>query len=108
MQGVLETAQAAFTLLLILFTGWLVVFAVATLVERKLRGKAAAPTLWSSFAWLWDNANVIGIPVLVLGTIYMIWAIYYGPGIGGPSLLVLLLMGAAGLLIGFAPALRGR
>ena len=38
----------------------------------------------------------------------MIWALNFGPGIGGPTLLILLLMGAAGLLIGFAPSLRRR
>ena len=58
--------------------------------------------------WVWDNANLIGIPTLILGAVYMIWALNYGPGIGGPSLLILMLMGAATLLIGFAPAMRRR
>jgi len=38
----------------------------------------------------------------------MYWSINYGPGIGGPSMLILMLMGAAALLIGFAPSLRRR
>jgi len=40
----------------------------------------------------------------------MIWAFNVdgAPGIGGPTVLILLLMGAAGMLIGFAPSLRRR
>lgn len=109
MQGIIATAQAAFTLLLMLLVGWTIVFIVGNLVERKVRRKRPGDRgFFASFTWVWDNANMIGIPTLVLGSVYMIWAIYYGPGIGGPSMLILLLMGAAGLLIGFAPALRRR
>jgi hypothetical protein len=44
----------------------------------------------------------------VIGTLYMIWAMNYGPGLGGITMLVLLLMGAAAALVGLAPALRRR
>ncbi len=58
-------------------------------------------------SWLWDNANLIGIPTLVIGTLYLVWAMYFGPGLStGATLPVLLLMAAAGLLIGLAPSLR--
>ena len=108
MQGILETAKAAFTLVLLLFVGWTVVFIVGGLVERKLsRGKNSAD-LWASFAWVWDHANLIGIPILIVGTFYIVWALNYGPGLGGETLLILLVMGAAGMLIGFAPSLRRR
>jgi hypothetical protein len=40
--------------------------------------------------------------------VYMVWALNTGYGIAGPGLLVLLLMGAATLLIGFAPSMRRR
>ena len=109
MQGILDTARAAFTLLLMLLIGWTIVFIAGSLVERKFR--KARPTdrsVFERFAWVWDNANVIGIPTLVVGSLYMVWAIFYGPGIGGPSMLILMLMGAAALLIGFAPSLRRR
>ena len=110
MQGIIETAKAAFTLMVLLFVGWTIVFIAGSLVERKLKGGKGGPSLWSSFTWVWDNANLIGIPTLVLGTLYMIWAFNYdgAPGIGGPTVLILLLMGAAGMLIGFAPSLRRR
>jgi len=109
MQGILDTARAAFTLVLMLVIGWTIVFVVGSLVERKIR--KARPTdrsFFERFAWIWDNANVIGIPTLVVGSLYMYWSINYGPGIGGPSMLILMLMGAAALLIGFAPSLRRR
>ena len=108
MQGILETAQAAFTLLLLLLVGWTIVFVVGSLVERKLSRRKGGPGLWSSFSWVWDHANVIGIPTLVIGAVYMVWALNSGIGLGGPTLLVLLLMGAAVMLIGFAPTLRRR
>jgi hypothetical protein len=108
MQGIVNSAAAAFTLLLILAIGWGLIFAVTSLVERKVRGKDAGPGLWSVFAWVWDNSNVVGIPMLVIGTLYMIWAMNYGPGLGGITMLVLLLMGAAAALVGLAPALRRR
>ena len=108
MQGVLDSAAAAFTLLVILVIGWLTVALAATLVERRLRGKNAAANAWSSFSWVWDNSNLIGIPLLLLGAAYLIWAINYGPGIGGIGMLVIMLMAAAAALIGFAPSLRRR
>ena len=77
-------------------------------VERRLRGKSSVSAIWESFAWLWDNSNVIGIPILVLGAVYLIWAMNYGPGLGGPTLLIVLLMGAATALVGLAPSLRRR
>jgi hypothetical protein len=107
MQGILVSAQAALTLLLILLIGWTIVFVAGSLVERKLKG-GRAPSIWSSFAWVWDNANWIGIPTLVVGAAYIVWAMNYGPGLGGPTLLILMLMATAGLLIGFAPTLRRR
>ncbi|MGE3270634.1 MAG: hypothetical protein AB7P40_17910 [Chloroflexota bacterium] len=108
MQGILDTARAAFTLVLMLGIGWLLVFAASYYTERRVRGTRAAPMIWNSFSWVWDNANIIGIPTLILGAVYMVWALNYGPGIGGPSMLVLLLMGAATALIGFGPAMRRR
>ena len=108
MQGILETAKAAFTLVLLLIVGWTFVFIVGSVVERKLRRDQSGPSFWSSFTWVWDHANTIGIPTLIVGTLYMLWALNYGPGLGGPTLLILLLMGAAVMLIGFAPSLRRR
>ena len=108
MQGILDSAQGALTLLLMLLTGWAIVFIVGSLVERKLRRGRGSASFWSSFAWVWDHANLIGIPTLIVGTLYMLWALNYGPGLGGPTLLILLLMGAAAMLIGFAPSLRRR
>jgi hypothetical protein len=106
MQGILTTAQAAFTLVLLLFVGWTLVFIAGSVVERKLKGARAVPSFWNSMTWVWDNANMIGIPTLVLGTLYIIWAMNFGSGLGNETMLILLLMGAAGLLIGFAPSLR--
>jgi hypothetical protein len=108
MQGIVETAQAAFTLVLLLLVGWTIVFIAGSLVERKLGGGQRGPGLLSSFSWVWDHANLIGITTLIVGTVYMIWALNYGPGLGGPTLLILLMMGAAVMLIGFAPSLRRR
>ena len=108
MQAILETARAAFTLVMLLLVGWTIVFIVGSLVDRKLRGRRSGPSIWSSFTWVWDHANMIGIPTLVIGAVYMIWALNAGIGLGGPTLLVLLLMGAAVMLIGFAPTLRRR
>jgi hypothetical protein len=109
MQAIFDTARAAFTLLLMLIIGWTLVFIVGSIVERKVRrARPGDRTFFESFAWVWDNANLIGIPTLIVGTLYMYWAMNYGPGIGGPSMLILLLMGAAALLIGFAPSLRRR
>lgn len=106
MQPIIDSAAAAFTLLVILIIGWLAVALVASLVERRLKGKSAGPGVWSSFTWVWDNSNLIGIPLLLAGAAYLIWAINYGPGIGGIGMLVIMLMAAAAALIGFAPALR--
>jgi uncharacterized membrane protein len=108
MQGIFASAQAAFTLLLILIVGWVIVFLAGSLAERKFGKKQGGESFWSAFTWVWDHANLIGIPMLVFGAAYLIWAMNYGPGLGGPSLLVLMLMGAAGMLIGFAPSLRRR
>jgi hypothetical protein len=108
MQGIFESATAALTLLVILIIGWLTVLAAATLVERRLRGKNAGAGMWASFSWVWDNSNLIGIPLLLLGAAYLIWAINYGPGLGGIGMLVIMLMAAAAALIGFAPSLRRR
>ena len=106
MQGIIGSAQAAFTLLVVLFVGWGLVFGAAYYMERKLQRGKSGKQVWDSFTWLWDNANLIGIPTLILGALYMVWALNYGPGIGGPSALVLLLMGAAAALIGYAPSMR--
>jgi hypothetical protein len=108
MQGILETARSAFTLFLVLLIGWGIVFLAGFLVERKLRRGSSGQNIWDSMGWVWDNANVIGIPTLVIGAVYMVWALNTGYGIAGPGLLVLLLMGAATLLIGFAPTMRRR
>jgi hypothetical protein len=108
MQSIVATAQAAFLLVVVLIIGWTLVYLAASLVERKLRGSRAAPSIWSSFTWVWDNSNLIGIPTLILGTLYIVWAMYYGPGLGSETLLILMLMAAAGFLIGFAPSLRRR
>jgi hypothetical protein len=108
MQGILATAQAAFVLVALLFVGWTIVFIAGSLMERKLKGGRNTASIWSSFAWVWDNANAIGIPTLIVGTLYILWALNYGPGLGGPTLLILLMMGAAAMLIGFAPSLRRR
>ena len=104
-----DAAGAAFNLILIFVVGWAIVLAATVYAERRLRrGKAGAgPGIVGSVSWLWDNANVIGIPTLVLGAAYLVWAMYLGPGLGGgPTMLVVMLMGAAGLLIGFAPSVR--
>jgi hypothetical protein len=108
MQSIITTAQAAFLLVVVLMVGWTAVYLASSMVERKLRGGRAIPDIWSSFTWVWDNSNAIGIPTLVLGTLYLVWAMYYGPGLGSETLLILMLMAAAGFLIGFAPSLRRR
>lgn len=108
MQSIFATAQAAFMLVLVLLVGWTLVYIASSMVERKLRGGRAVPSIWSSFTWVWDNANVIGIPTLILGAAYIIWAMNYGSGLGSETLLILMLMAAAGCLIGFAPSLRRR
>jgi len=108
MQGIVGTAQAAFTLVVVLLIGWTLVYLTSSLVERKLRGGRAAPSIWSSLAWVWDNSNLIGIPTLIVGALYLIWAMNYGPGLGSETLLILMLIGAAAFLIGFAPSLRRR
>ena len=108
MQGILNSAAAALTLLVMLFIGWIAVFVVTSYVERRVRGKSTAVGLMSSFTWLWDNANLIGIPILLVGTVYLIWAMNYGPGLGGITFLVVMLMGAATALVGLAASLRRR
>src|SRR5918997_1370714 len=104
-----DAAAAAFNLVLIFVVGWSIVVAATVYTERRLRrGKGGkGPGIVGSVTWLWDNANVIGIPTLLLGAGYLVWAMYFGPGLGGgPTMLVVMLMGAAGLLIGFAPSVR--
>jgi hypothetical protein len=91
-----------------LLIGWAAVFLVTSYVERRVRGKSTAAGLMASFTWLWDNANVIGIPILLVGAAYLIWAMNYGPGLGGITFLVVMLMGAATALVGLAPSLRRR
>ena len=108
MQSIVATAQAAFLLVIVLLIGWTLVYLASSTVERKLRGGRAVPDVWASFTWVWDNANVIGIPTLILGAAYLIWAMNYGSGLGSETLLILMLMGAAACLIGFAPSLRRR
>jgi hypothetical protein len=107
MQGILASAQAAFMLVLVLVIGWTLVWLAGSFVERKLKGDRA-PSIWASFTWVWDNSNVIGIPTLILGTLYILWAMNFGSGLGSETLLILMLMAAAALLIGFAPSLRRR
>jgi len=107
MQGILTSAQAALMLVLVLVIGWSVVWLAGVFVERKLKGNRA-PSIWASFTWVWDNSNIIGIPMLILGTLYIVWAMNFGSGLGSETFLILMLMGAAGLLIGFAPNLRRR
>ena len=109
MGSLFEAAAAAFNLVLIFLVGWLIVVAATVYTERRLRrGKTGTgPGIVGSITWLWDNANVIGIPTLVLGATYLVWAMYFGPGLSaGPTMLVVMLMAAAGLLIGFAPSAR--
>ena len=104
-----DAAAAAFNLILIFLVGWVIVLAVTVYTERRLRrGKdGKGPGVVGSATWLWDNANRIGIPTLILGAAYLVWAMYFGPGLAaGPTMLVVMLMGAAGLLIGFAPSVR--
>ena len=83
------------------------------MVERRLRPRGrgerrgGGPGILGAVAWLWDYSNVIGIPTLLLGTAYLIWTMNWGPGLdSGPTMLIVLLMMAAGCLIGFGPALR--
>ncbi len=104
-----DAAAAAFNLMLIFLVGWAIVIVATVYADRRLRrGKGGkGPGIVGSVSWLWDNANVIGIPTLVLGAAYLVWAMYFGPGLAaGPTMLVVMLMGAAGLLIGFAPSVR--
>lgn len=110
MGSIVDAAGAAFNLLLVFIIGWFVVVFASRYTEQRLRrGKSArrGPGIGDSATWLWDNSNIIGIPTLVLGTAYLIWSMYFGPGLSaGPTMLVIVLMTAAGLLIGFAPGLR--
>ncbi len=108
MQTWLESGAAAFQLLVMLGLGWLIVFLVAELVERRVGGKrhrkGSAGTI---LGWLWDYSNMIGIPTLLLGAAYLIWSMTWGPGVSaGPTMPIVLLMTVAGFLIGFGPGLR--
>ncbi len=109
MESLFAAAGAAVNMLAVFLVGWLIVIVASQYTERRLRrGKSGkGPGIFGSVAWLWDNANVIGIPTLLLGTTYLIWAMYLGPGLSaGPTMLVVFLMAGAGLLIGFAPGIR--
>ena len=84
-------------------------FLVTRVVEQRLRRKRRrpGPGALAALGWLWEYSNVIGIPTLLLGTAYLIWSMNWGPGLNsGPTMLVILLMMAAGFLIGFGPGLR--
>ena len=107
-----EGGPAAFQLLLMMGAGWFVVFAIAGVLERRMRGqrrgaRRRGPGLLAAAGWLWDYSNVIGIPTLLLGAAYLIWTMNWGPGLdSGPTMLIILLMMAAGFLVGFGPGLR--
>jgi hypothetical protein len=110
MQSWWEGGVAAFQLLVMMGLGWLIVFLVAQVVEqrvgRKRRGKGSGRSV---LGWFWNYANPIGIATLLSGAAYLIWSMTWGPGLSaGPTMLVILLMLAAGFLIGFAPGLRRR
>jgi len=113
MQASWEGGSAALRLLLLMGLGWCAVFAVTRLVEWRLRGPSGSGRrhggagVLGAVGRLWEYSNVIGIPTLLLGAAYLIWAMNWGPGLeGGPTMLVILAMMAAGFLVGFGPGLR--
>jgi hypothetical protein len=108
MQAWLDAAAGAFQLLVVLIVGWFVVWFVSQLAERRLRRKGpGGPGLMAGLGWLWEYSNVIGIPTMVFGAVYLVWTLFWGPGLSaGPTMMVILLMTAAGFLIGFGPGLR--
>ncbi len=108
-----EGGLPALRLLLLMGLAWCAVFMVARLVEWRLRGPSGGgrghggASVLGTAARLWEYSNVIGIPTLLLGAAYLIWAMNWGPGLeGGPTMLIILAMMAAGFLIGFGPGLR--
>ena len=112
MQTVLDGGAAAIQVLVMMIAGWISVYLVTRILEPRIRGagrgrrRGGVGTL-GAVGWLWDYSNVIGIPTLLFGTAYLVWSMYWGPGLSsGPTLLIILLMSAAGLLIGFGPGLR--
>ena len=112
MQSWWEGGLPALRLLVLMGLGWCAVFLVARVVERRLRprgrgGRRDGPGIRSVVGWLWDYSNVIGIPTLLLGAAYLIWTMSWGPGLeSGPTMLIIMLMMAAGFLVGFGPGLR--
>jgi hypothetical protein len=110
MQAFVDTWLAALQLTVMLVIGWVVVYLVSRVTERRLRRKSrggSAQGLLATTSWVWDNSNIIGIPTLLFGAAYLIWSMNWGPGLSaGPTMLVIFLMAAAGCLIGIAPALR--
>ncbi len=109
MQSWWDTGSAAFQLLIALVLGWAAVFLVARVVEGRLRRKHVRGSggALGALGWVWAYSNVIGIPTLVFGAGYLIWTMNWGPGLSaGPTMLIILLMAAAGFLIGFGPGLR--
>jgi hypothetical protein len=108
MQSVYDAWAAGLQLLVLMIVGWCAVFLVSRAVEQRLRRKGQrSPGVVATLSWVWGYSNVIGIPTLLLGTAYLIWAMSWGPGLSaGPTALVILLMALAGLLIGFGPGLR--
>ena len=114
MQSWWEGGLPALQLLLLMTLGWCAVFLVTQVVERRLRPRGRgqgrrAPGIIGAAGWLWEYSNLIGIPTLLLGVSYLIWTMSWGPGLeSGPTMLIILLMLAAGFLIGFGPGLRRR
>ncbi|MFN8522886.1 MAG: hypothetical protein U0821_07230 [Chloroflexota bacterium] len=107
MQSVVNATYAGAQLILLLIIGWVVVYIAGRYTERRLRKQQSAPSILGGVGVLFDYSNVVGIPVLLLGTAYLVWAMAFGGGLGsGPTALVILFMTLAGLLIGFGPGLR--
>ena len=112
MQSWWEGGVPALRLLLLMTLGWCAVFLVTRVVERRLRppgrgDRRRGTGVVGAVGWLWSYSNVIGIPTLLLGAAYLIWTMNWGPGLeSGPTMLIILLMMAAGFLIGFGPGLR--
>jgi hypothetical protein len=108
MQTVFDAWAAGFQLLVLMIIGWCTVFLVSRSVEQRLRRKGRrSPGITATLNWVWDYSNVIGIPTLLVGSLYLVWAMSLGPGLSaGPTALVILMMALAALLIGFGPGLR--
>jgi hypothetical protein len=108
LQTWIDSILAGFQVILLLLLGWVIVVAASRYTERRLRRKGKpGPGIFDSLNWLLDYSNTIGIPILLAGTAYFIWALGWGPGLAtGPTAIVLLLMTLAGLLVGLGPSLR--